>query len=114
MKLYGIPNCTTVKKARNWLTEHGQEYEFHDFKKQGVPAELLAYWISQVSWEHLVNKQSTTWRNLDFISQFAVVDAESATVLMLAKPSVIKRPILDKDGRITVGFQPDTYETLFQ
>lgn len=114
MKLYGIPNCTTIKKARNWLTEHGLEYEFHDFKKQGVSAELLASWIAQVGWEHLVNKQGTTWRNLDIISQFAVVDDQSATALMLAKPSVIKRPILDKDGRITVGFHPDTYENLFK
>lgn len=114
MKLYGIPNCSTVKKARLWLDEHGQTYEFHDFKKQGVTREMLESWIAQVSWEHLVNKNGTTWRNLDLVTQFAVVDAHSAIALMLSKPSVIKRPILDKDGRILLGFNPELYENLFK
>ncbi|MBM3114522.1 ArsC family reductase [Jeongeupia naejangsanensis] len=113
MKLYGIPNCDTVKKARTWLTEHGHEYDWHDYKKLGVTAELLAGWIAQSGWEPLVNKAGTTWRKLDEASKAAVVDADSAIALMLAHPSVIKRPVLDRDGRITVGYKPETYDALF-
>ena len=72
--LYGIPNCDTVKKARVWLTEHGTDYRFHDFKKQGVPAELMPQWLAAVGWQTLVNRKGTTWRKLDALTQLAVVD----------------------------------------
>lgn len=114
MKLYGIPNCSTVKKAREWLESRQLAYEFHDFKKQGITQPLLEHWIAQVGWEILVNKNGTTWRKLDLVTQFAVVDAHAAIALMLAQPSVIKRPVLDKDGRISVGFKPDDYENFFR
>ncbi len=102
--LYGIVNCSTVKKARAWLAEHGQSYEFHDFRKHGVPPEKLALWVQTVGWEKLLNRQGTTWRKLDAAAQAAVTDAASAQALMRAQPSVIKRPVLDWGQGITVGF----------
>jgi len=103
--VYGIPNCSTVKKARVWLDDHGLAYQFHDFKKAGVPESHVPSWITQASWEKLVNRQGTTWRKLDPATQSAVVDAKSATALMLANPSVIKRPVVEwADGSVTVGF----------
>jgi arsenate reductase len=114
MKLYGIANCTTVKKARTWLTEHSQTYDFHDFKKAGVSSPLLDSWIGQTGWEPLLNRQGTTWRKLDTTIQAGITNAAAARELMLAHPSVIKRPILDKDGRIYIGFKSEQYETLFR
>ena len=104
--LYGIPNCDTVKKARAWLAGNSLAYQFHDFKKQGVPAERLREWIAQCGWEWLVNRQGTTWRKLDTKEQAAVTDAASAQALMQAHPSVIKRPVVEWGDEITVGFDP--------
>ena len=109
--LYGIPNCDTVKKARSWLTAHQVDAVFHDFKKQGVPADLLPGWISAVGWEALVNRKGTTWRNLDTGAQSAVVDAATASALMLANASVIKRPVVVwADGAVTVGFSEAAFQ----
>ncbi len=103
--LYGIPNCDTVKKACAWLNEHGVAYQFHDFKKQGVPEKQLDHWLRSAGWEKLLNRQGTTWRKLDDASKSAVTDAASARALMLAQASVIKRPVVAwPDGAITVGF----------
>ncbi|MDO8284285.1 MAG: ArsC family reductase [Rhodoferax sp.] len=108
--LYGIPNCDTVKKARSWLTEHGVDYSFHDFKKQGVPEAQLDTWLAAVGWETLVNRKGTMWRKLDAATQAAVVDAASARALVLTQASVIKRPVVEwADGQITVGFKPDAF-----
>ena len=109
--LYGIPNCDTVKKARLWLTDHALAYQFHDFKKQGVPPPQLTAWMDVLGWEKLLNRQGSTWRNLDAATQAAVVDAASAMQVMLNQPSVIKRPVVewgdsqDPSG-VTVGFDP--------
>lgn len=113
MKLYGIPNCDTVKKARTWLDEQGHTYEWHDYKKQGVSAELLQDWITHTGWEPLVNRQGTTWRKLDEATKASVVDAQSAIAVMQAQPSVIKRPVLERNGQITVGYKPELYAALF-
>lgn len=103
--LYGITNCDTVRQARAWLAEHDMAYTFHDYKKQGVPADLLDGWMAQLGWERLVNRQGTTWRKLDEAVRGGVTDAASAKRLMLAQASVIKRPVVDwGDGRLTVGF----------
>ncbi|HEX5310485.1 ArsC family reductase [Aquabacterium sp.] len=103
--VYGIPNCNTVKKARTWLEEQGLSYTFHDYKKQGVPADRLNDWIEQVGWELLVNRQGTTWRQLDEATKAGVVDKASACVLMLDKASVIKRPVVELEGKVlSVGF----------
>jgi Spx/MgsR family transcriptional regulator len=107
--LYGIPNCDTVKKARAWLSGRGQAYGFHDFKKQGVPPEALARWTEAAGWERLLNRKGTTWRKLDAATQAGVADAASARSLMLANPSVIKRPVVDWGQEITVGFDPSDW-----
>ena len=113
MHLYGIANCTTVKKARTWLEEHGYTYDFHDFKKEGVDPAQLQHWIDAFGWETLVNRQGATWRQLDPATQAGVNTAASALALMLAKPSVIKRPILELEGQAkAVGFKPEVYEDL--
>jgi arsenate reductase (glutaredoxin) len=104
--LYGIANCDTVKKARAWLSEHDLAYTFHDFKKQGVTPEQLALWTQAAGWEKLLNRQGTTWRKLAAPTQASVVDAASAQALMLASPSLIKRPVVSWGSVITVGFDP--------
>ena len=105
VRLYGIPNCDTVKKARAWLAARGIETVFHDYKKQGVPEARLDAWIQAVGWEVLVNRQGTLWRKLDDAAKAAVVDAASARALALAQPSVIKRPVVEwPGGRVSVGF----------
>jgi arsenate reductase len=113
MKLYGIKNCNTVRKARNWLSERHIEVPFHDFKKQGVSEDLLQSWLKQVAWEKLVNRQGTTWRQLPDEAKTAVANQAAAIRLMLEKPSVIKRPVLEKDGKIHVGFDEADYQSLF-
>lgn len=108
--LYGIPNCDTVKKARAWLAEHQVEHVFHDFKKQGVPPERLATWMEQAG-DKLLNRQGTTWRKLDPATQAAAADAAGARALMLAQPSVIKRPVVEwGPADVSVGFDSAAWE----
>jgi arsenate reductase len=110
--LYGIPNCDTVKKARTWLADHGHDFSFHDFKKQGLDRATVATWLEQLDWEVLVNRKGLTWRNLSDEQKAAVTDKASALELMLANPSVIKRPVLDNGGKFSVGFSPDQYSDI--
>lgn len=103
--LYGIANCDSVKNARAWLAGQGVVVAFHDFKKAGVPGAALDNWLSQVGWQRLLNRQGSTWRKLPADQQAAVVDVPSARALMLAQPSVIKRPLLQwPGGGISVGW----------
>ncbi len=112
--VFGIPNCDTVKKARTWLTEHGIEHEFHDFKKQGVPEAALDRWLVVLGWERLVNRKGTTWRKLEESMREQVTDTASARALMLEQPSVIKRPVMEWEGSgpssLTVGFDPAEWQ----
>ncbi len=110
--LHGIPNCDTVKKARAWLQAQGVDYRFHDFKRDGVPADRLAQWLTRLDWTQLVNRKGTTWRQLDPDAQAAVRDAASAAALMRQHPSVIKRPVVDWGRQTTVGFEPAAWEPL--
>jgi arsenate reductase len=112
--LYGIPNCDTVKKARTWLADQGHAFDFHDFKKQGLARDTVAQWLAQLDWEVLVNRKGTTWRKLPDERRAQVVDKASALELMLENPSVIKRPVLDRGGKLSVGFSPDLYRGLFE
>ncbi len=114
MKLYGIPNCDTVKKARTWLDTQGIAYTFHDFKKAGLDASTVARWLQQQSWETLVNKKGTTWRGLSDEKKTSVNDAAAATALMLENTSVIKRPVLCTNNQVLVGFDPALYEKTLQ
>jgi Spx/MgsR family transcriptional regulator len=98
--VYGIPNCDTVKKARAWLAARGIDHAFHDYRKHGVPADRLDAWLAALGWEALVNRRGTTWRKLDPALQAGVVDAASARALMLTSPSVIRRPVIERDGRV--------------
>jgi arsenate reductase len=113
MKLYGIPNCTTVKKARAWLADHAQDATFHNFKKQGVDAAWLRAVVAQTGWQALLNTRGTTWRKLPDAEKAAVSDEASAIALMISQPSVIKRPLLERNGTYHLGFAEDQYQTLF-
>jgi arsenate reductase (glutaredoxin) len=112
--LYGIPNCDTVKKARTWLAEHGIDFSFHDFKKQGLERATVAAWLEQLDWEVLVNRKGTTWRGLPDQRKAAVLDKASALALMLEFPSVVKRPVLEGAGATSVGFSPALYADKFR
>ena len=106
--IYGIPNCDSVKKARTWLSQQGLDFEFHDFKKQGVPEAKLDGWLKACGWEVVLNRKGTTWRQLDSATQAAVQDAASAKALMLQQASVIKRPVIEwPSGTVTVGYTPE-------
>lgn len=101
--VYGIPNCDSVKKARDWFDVHGINYAFHDYKKQGVPEALLRQWVKARGWEVLLNRKGTTWRELDAATKASVVNGETAIAVMLTHPSTIKRPVVTRDGAIVVG-----------
>jgi len=109
--LYGIRNCDTMKKARAWLDGHGIEYHFHDYKSAGVDRAELERWTRDVGWKVLLNRSGTTFRRLPD-SQKAVAGERDAIELMLAHPSLIKRPVLTSGGRVVVGFSPHSYQTL--
>ena len=113
MILYGIPNCNTVKKARTWLEEHNVSYSFHDYKKSGITEEKLKKWLTQTNWQTLVNRQGTTWRQLDKSVQEKVIDEKSAIKLMLEKNSVIKRPVVETAKGVIVGFDEAVYQKSF-
>jgi Spx/MgsR family transcriptional regulator len=105
LTLFGIPNCDTVKKARAWLVANGRALHFHDCTPAGVPDDRLDAWLRAAGWERLLNRQGTSWRQLDEATRTAVVDAASAKRVMLTQPSTIKRPVVEwPDGAITVGF----------
>ena len=110
--LYGIPNCDTIKRARAWLDDHGVAYAFHDYKKAGIDRRRLAQWISEFGWETVLNRAGTTFRKLPE-EQRSDLDADKAIVLMLAQPSMIKRPVLDLGERRIVGFKPEVYAGVF-
>jgi len=113
MKLHGISNCSTVKKARDWLGKHDVEYEFHDFKKHGVSEALLSGWLKQLGWQKLLKKTGPTWGQLPDAVKASVKDDASALALMLEKPNVIKRPVLEHEGKVlATGFNETDYQKL--
>lgn len=110
--MYGIKNCDTVKKARAWLDARGVAYAFHDYKTAGIDADRLRAWVAELGWEALLNRAGTTFRKLPDADK-AGIDAGKAIALMVAQPSMIKRPVLDLGGRRVAGFRPDAWEALF-
>ncbi|WP_256013486.1 ArsC family reductase [Desertivirga xinjiangensis] len=114
MVVYGIKNCDTVKKALNWLDENKVKYEFHDFKKLSISEDKLKDWSDKVGYEALLNKKGTTWKKLDKEVQDSITSASAAFTLMQDKTSVIKRPVLEKDGKIVLGFNPDSLQELLK
>ena len=107
--LYGIKNCDTIKKAKKWLEEQQIAYQFHDYRADGLDAELLRTFIDQLGWESLLNTRGTTWRKLDESVRQSINNADSAAELMLAQPAIIKRPLLAHNHRMLLGFNPDQY-----
>jgi arsenate reductase len=107
--IYGIKACDTMKKARDWLDGHGIDYAFHDYKAKGIARDLLEAWVGRLGWETLLNRAGTTFRKLPDADKTGL-DAAKAVELMLAKPSMIKRPVLDVGGALIVGLKPDEYE----
>lgn len=106
--IYGIKNCDTMKKARRWLDDHGVEYGFHDYKLSGIDRDHLDRWCADAGWQTVLNRAGTTFRQLPDEAK-ANLDQEKAITLMLAQPSMIKRPVLRADGTLLVGFKPEVY-----
>ncbi len=112
LHVYGIKNCDTMKKARAWLDSQGVAYTFHDYKVEGITRDLLVRWVKAVGWETLLNRAGTTFRKLPDADKNGLTEAR-AIALMLAQPSMIKRPVADLGGDILVGFKPGDYEKAF-
>ena len=110
--IYGIKNCDTIKKARSWLDARGVAYAFHDYKAAGIDSATLKRWAKKVGWETLLNRAGTTFRKLPDAEKDGV-DEGRALALMRAQPSMIKRPVLDVDGKLLVGFKPEAYAAEF-
>ena len=110
--LYGIKNCDTVKKAKKWLDERGIDYRFHDFRVDGLSENDLQEWLDELGWEVLVNKRSTTWKQLDLAVRTSM-DESAARAAILEHPTLIKRPLLDTGHTISTGFSQERYEKIF-
>ena len=111
LTLYGIKNCDTVKKARRWLEDHGVEYKFHDFRQDGLDKKQLGTWVDQLGWEAIVNKRSTTWRNLTNKDKEITTNSQ-AVKLLSANPTLIKRPVLKKNKILLIGFKEAEYKKI--
>ncbi len=110
--VYGIKACDTMKKARAWLEAKGIEYRFHDYKSEGIDKKTLEGWVKELGWETVLNRAGTTFRKLPEADKESL-NAKKAVALMLAQPSMIKRPVLDANGRLLAGFKPDVYAGFF-
>ena len=111
--LYGIPNCDTVKKARRWLDKHGVEYAFHDFRADGLEPGDVDRWLQELGWETLLNRRSTSWKQLDPDTRETMDDAAAKDAVLTA-PTLIKRPLLDTGKELHVGFSEKQYRDIFQ
>jgi len=111
MILYGISNCDTIRKARKWLTTKGADFQFHDFRKDGLEPKLLKQWVKQLGWETLLNRRGTTWRKLPEKARNEI-DENNAIKIMLESPAIIKRPVLVTGKKILVGFNEEQYQDL--
>ena len=110
--LYGIKNCDTVKKARKWLDANSVDYQFHDFREAPIKQQHIKAWIAQLGWDTVVNKRSTSWKQLSE-QQRNTMDEKSAITAIMANPTLVKRPLLDRNGEFTVGFNTKMYQDLF-
>jgi arsenate reductase len=110
--IYGIKNCDTMKKAHAWLDGHKVDYDFHDYKSAGIDRAMLEGWVKKVGWEVLLNRAGTTFKKLPDADKEGLTE-KKAIALMLAQPSMIKRPVLEAKDKLTVGFKPEDYKKLF-
>ena len=111
-KIYGIKNCDTMKKAFDWLTANNVLYEFHDYKKMSISEQKIQEWLTQKPWNVLINRAGTTWKKLS--DEEKSIDEKGAIKLMMEKPSMIKRPIIENDKIVVMGFNSDTYQQIFK
>ncbi|MBL4867905.1 MAG: ArsC family reductase, partial [Pseudomonadales bacterium] len=109
--LYGIKNCDTIKKSRRWLEQNNIEYQFHDYRKDGISADQLKQWCEELGWENLLNKRGTTWRKLPEETKESI-DLEKSIVVMLEQPAIIKRPLLVAGKTKLLGFKEEQYSAL--
>lgn len=112
MTLYGIKNCDTIKKARNWLEQHCIDYRFHDYREDGLTPELLKSFLARSDWQTLLNQRSTSWRQLDAAKKNNL-DENKALALMLETPALIKRPVLENGDKLIIGFKAEHYQAEF-
>ncbi|MDA1299642.1 MAG: ArsC family reductase [Proteobacteria bacterium] len=112
LTVYGIKNCDTVKKARRWLEDHDIDFAFHDVRTDGLDKDMIDAWAEGLGWETLVNKRSTTWRGLDDSTRLTL-DAGNVADLLIANPTLIKRPVIDDSGKLLIGFQDQQYRAAF-
>ena len=110
--LYGIKNCDTVKKARKWLEDHAVDYQFHDFRSDGLEQDAVQGWLAELGWQNLVNKRSNSWKALDEQTRNDM-DEQSALAAILEQPTLIKRPLLDTGHERFTGFSADSYQKIF-
>jgi len=110
--LYGIRNCDTMRKARRWLDGHGVDYAYHDLRSDGLERTMLQDWMAALGWEALLNRRGTTWRRLPETVR-AAINREVAADLMVEHPAIIRRPVLEHDGQLYVGFSSDRYRAIF-
>lgn len=113
VNVYGIRNCDTVKAARRWLDDQGIAYRFHDFRSDGLEPARLARWLNEPGWEQLINRRGTTWRQLNANTREGL-SATTAAALLLAHPTLIRRPVLEQAGRVHLGFSPEAYAHIFR
>jgi Spx/MgsR family transcriptional regulator len=113
IKIFGIPNCGSVKKAKTFFEDHEMDYNFHDYKKLGIDAVHLEKWCNQFGWERVLNRKGMTWRNLDDTIKQQITDQTSAIKLMKDNTSTIKRPVIESPKRNTIGFDENEYENIF-
>jgi Spx/MgsR family transcriptional regulator len=111
--IYGIKNCDTMKKARSWLEEHDVAYDFHDYKAAGIDRAHLEKWTAEAGWEAVLNRAGTTFRKLPEEAR-QDLDKDKAIALMIEQPSMIKRPVVEADGKLLIGFKPDSYADFFE
>lgn len=111
LKIYGLPSCDTCRKARKWLNDHGKEHTFHDLRADGLDREMLERWTQTLDWQQLLNTHSLTWRKVPEVDR-AGMTPDKAMELMLDQPTLVKRPVLEQDDVVVVGFSPVNYEKL--
>ena len=113
IKIYGIKNCTTIKKALKWLADNNSKYQFHDYSKKGVDQIKLKELVDKFGWEKILNRRGMTWRKLSNDEKKIIIDKESAIILMIDKPSIIKRPIAELENVHLIGFDANEYKNAF-
>ena len=112
IKLFGIPNCDTIKKTKKWLEQNNIDYTFHDYRKDGISSEMVSDFCQQLDWQQVLNKRGTTYRQLDDATKESLT-AESVIALLVEHPAMIKRPILQKDNELYLGFKTEQYQSIF-